>query len=306
MYTAPWGLDAAAADAYGGAVAPLRWPGAARPKRVSPGRETAMAEDHYRFVLVGTELGVGTLTLNRPEKQNALTAEMVEEAIAALRGLIATPEVRAILITGAGHYFCGGADLDELKRLEEGDETLERRLVDGARTLGNEIRAAPQPVLAAVNGVAAGWGASLALACDLRIAGDNAKIGQVLTKLGLSSDWGSTFYLTRLVGPAKAMELFISGDLIDAAEALRIGLVNKVVEGHHLADVARSWARHIAAAAPLAVHALKHLIYLSDFVTLDEMIELELNAQLACLKSDDAREGLDAFFARRAPRFVGR
>ncbi len=265
-----------------------------------------MAGDTYRFVTVGTELGVGTLTLARPEKQNAFTAEMVEEAVAALRALVARPDVRALLVTGAGHAFCAGADIDELRRLEDGDEALARRLVDGARALGNEIRAAPQPVLAALNGVAAGWGASLALACDLRIAGDNAKIGQVLTKLGLSSDWGSTFYLTRLVGPAKAMELFISGDLIDAQEALRIGLVNKVVESHHLADVARSWARHIAAAAPLAVHALKHLVYTSDFVSLDEMIDLELAAQLACLKSEDAREGLDALFAKRAPHFHGR
>jgi 2-(1,2-epoxy-1,2-dihydrophenyl)acetyl-CoA isomerase len=265
-----------------------------------------MASETPQFVTVSTDMGVGTLTLNRPDKQNALTAEMVEEAVTALRSLIASPEIRAILVTGAGHYFCAGADLDELKRLEEGDEALGRRLVDGARALGKEIRAAPQPVLAALNGVAAGWGASLALACDLRIAGDNAKIGQVLTKLGLSSDWGSTFYVTRLVGPAKAMELFISGDLIDAHEALRIGLVNKVVESHHLADVARSWSRHIAAAAPLAVHALKHLVYMSDFVSLDEMIDLELAAQLACLKSDDAREGLDAFFAKRPPRFQGR
>lgn len=265
-----------------------------------------MAGNTYRYVTVGSEVGVGTLTLSRPEKQNALTADMVEEAIAAFRWLIAREEVRAILITGAGRSFCAGADLDELKRLEEGDEELQRRLVDGARALGNEIRAAPQPVLAALNGVAAGWGASLALACDLRIAGDNTKIGQVLTKLGLSSDWGSTFYLTRLVGPAKAMELFISGDLIDAAEALRIGLVNQVVESHHLADVARSWARHIAAAAPLAVHALKHLVYMSDYVSLDEMIDLEMAAQRACLRSEDAREGLDALFARRLPRFVGR
>jgi len=265
-----------------------------------------MASDTYQYVTVSAELGVGALTLNRPEKQNALTAEMVEEAIAALEGLIAREDVRAILVTGAGHAFCAGADLEELRRLEEGDEALERRLVAGARTLGNAIRAAPQPVLAAVNGVAAGWGVSLALACDLRIAGDNAKLGQVLTKLGLSSDWGSTFYLTRLVGPAKAMELFIGGDLIDAQEALRIGLVNRVVESHHLADVARSWSRHIAAAAPLAVHALKHLVYMSDYVSLDEMIDLELAAQLACLKSEDAREGLDAFFAKRAPRFHGR
>ncbi len=265
-----------------------------------------MASDSYEFVTTSAEVGVGTLTLNRPEKLNAFTAAMVEEALAALRGLMARADVRAILITGAGHAFCAGADIEELRRLEEGDEALARRLVDGARALGNEIRAAPQPVLAALNGIAAGWGASLALACDLRIAGDNAKIGQVLTKLGLSSDWGSTFYLTRLVGPAKAMELFIGGDLIDAQEALRIGLVNKVVESHHLADVARSWSRHIAAAAPLAVHALKHLVYMSDYVSLDEMIDLELAAQLACLKSEDAREGLDAFFAKRAPHFHGR
>jgi len=264
-----------------------------------------MASDTYQYVTVSAEVGVGTLTLNRPEQLNALTADMVDEAVAVLRGLVARADVRAILITGAGHAFCAGADLQELKRLEDGDASLERRLVDGAHALGNEIRAAPQPVLAALNGIAAGWGASLALACDLRIAGDNAKIGQVLTKLGLSSDWGSTFYLTRLVGPAKAMELFISGDLIEAQEALRIGLVNKVVESHHLADVARSWSRHIAAAAPLAVHALKHLVYMSDYVTLDEMIDLEFVAQQACLKSADAREGLDALFAKRAPHFHG-
>jgi len=267
----------------------------------------ATAGDAYQFVSVGTELGVGTLTLNRPETLNAFTAEMLEESIAALRRLITREDVRAILVTGAGHAFCSGADLEELRRvLEDADDTLERRLVDGSRTLGNVIRDAPQPVVAAINGVAAGWGASLALACDLRIAGDNAKIGQVLTKLGLSPDWGGTFYLTRLVGPAKAMELFISGDLIDAHEALRIGLVNKVVEGHHLADVARSWARHIAAAAPLAVHALKHLVYLSDHASFDQMIDLEREAHLTCLKSADAREGLDAFFAKRAPRFQGR
>ncbi len=265
-----------------------------------------MASDSYQFVTTSAEVGVGTLTLSRPEKLNALTADMVGEAVAALRGLIAREDVRCVLVTGAGGAFCAGADIEELRRLEDGDEALARRLVDGARALGNEIRAAPQPVLAALNGIAAGWGASLALACDLRIAGDNAKIGQVLTKLGLSSDWGSTFYLTRLVGPAKAMELSIGGDLIDAQEALRIGLVNKVVESHHLADVARSWSRHIAAAAPLAVHALKHLVYMSDYVSLDEMIDLELAAQLECLKSADAHEGLDAFFAKRAPHFHGR
>jgi len=266
-----------------------------------------MASVAYQYVTTGVELGVGTLTLNRPEKLNAFTLEMLRESVEALRALVAREDVRSILVTGAGHAFCSGADIEELKAiLAQGDESLERLLTDGSRALGNVIRNAPQPVIASINGVAAGWGASLALACDLRIAGDNAKIGQVFTKLGLHPDWGGTYYLTRLVGPAKAMELFVSGELIDAHEAWRIGMVNKVVEAHHLADVARSWARHVAAAAPLAVHSLKHLVYLSEHASLDQMIDLELDAQLACLRSEDAREGLDAFFAKRMPHFRGR
>ena len=261
----------------------------------------------FTLVSVGVELGVGTLTLNRPDKLNAFTAEMVEEAVAALGTLVRDPEVRAILLTGAGKGFCAGADVDELRQVvAKGDEDLGRRLVDGSRALDNLIHSAPQPVLAAINGVAAGGGANLALACDLRIASDAAKIGQVFTKIGLHPDWGGTYYLTRLVGAAKAMELFLSGDLIDAQEAWRIGMVNKVVESHHLADVARSWARHIAAAPPLAVHSLKHAVYLSERSTLERMLDYELAAQLACFKSEDAREGLDAFFAKRTPHFHGR
>jgi len=266
-----------------------------------------MTGDAHGSVLTDVELGVGTLTVNRPEKMNAFTTGMLVEAVTKLRALTARGDVRAILITGAGHAFCAGADLEELKALlEERDDVLERRLAEGSRELGNAIRGAPQPVIAAINGVAAGWGASLALACDLRIAADNAKIGQVFTKLGLHPDWGGTYYLARLVGPAKALELFVSGELVDAHEAWRIGMVNKVVESHHLADVARSWARHVAAAAPLAVHSLKHLVYLSEHSSLDQMIALELEAQLVCLRSEDAREGLDAFFAKRSPHFHGR
>lgn len=266
-----------------------------------------MASESFQTVAVSVDHGVGTLTLNRPDKLNAFTAAMVDEGVAALRHLVERDDVRAILITGAGHGFCAGADLDELKQiLEQRDTALARRLVDGSRAVGTLIRSAPQPVIAAINGVAAGGGANLALACDLRIASDAAKIGQVFAKIGLHPDWGGTYYLTRLVGPAKAMELFISGELIDAHEAWRIGLVNKVVESHHLADVARSWARHIAAAPPLAVHSLKHAVYLSERATLDEMLDYELEAQLACFRSEDAHEGLDAFFAKRTPHFHGR
>ena len=266
-----------------------------------------MTSDTLHAIVMSVDHGVGTLTLNRPEKLNAFTADMVDEGVRALRHLVEREDVRAILVTGAGNGFCAGADVDELRLVLEHDDTaLARRLVDGSRQIGRLIRSAPQPVIAAINGVAAGGGANLALACDLRIASDTARLGQVFTKIGLHPDWGSTYYLTRLVGPAKAMELFISGELIDADEALRIGLLNKVVESHHLADVARSWARHIAAAPPLAVHSLKHAVYLSERSTLDEMLDFELEAQLACFKSDDAREGLDAFFAKRTPHFHGR
>jgi 2-(1,2-epoxy-1,2-dihydrophenyl)acetyl-CoA isomerase len=261
----------------------------------------------YRFVSAGVDLGVGTLTLNRPDKLNAFTAEMVDEGVSALATLVRHPEVRAILITGAGKGFSAGADVDELRQVvEQGDEDLGRRLVDGSRGMGNLMRSAPQPIIAAINGVAAGAGANLALACDLRIASDAARIGQVFTRIGLHPDWGGTYYLTRLVGPSKAMELFLSGDLIDAREAWRIGMVNTVVESHHFADVARSWARQIAAAPPLAVRALKHAVYLSERSTLERMLDYELETQLACFKSDDAREGLDAFFAKRTPHFHGR
>jgi 2-(1,2-epoxy-1,2-dihydrophenyl)acetyl-CoA isomerase len=261
----------------------------------------------YTFVSVGVELGVGTLTLNRPDSLNAFTAEMVDEAVSALATLVHHAEVRAILITGAGKGFCAGADMDELRQaVEKADADLGRRLVDGPRAVGSLIRSAPQPVIAAINGVAAGGGANLALACDLRIAADTARIGQVYTKFGLHPDWGGTYHLTRLVGPSKAMELFLSGDLIDAQEAMRIGMVNKVVESHHLADVARSWARHVAAGPPLAVRALKHAVYLSERATLERMLDFELESQLACFQSEDAREGLEAHFAKRTPHFHGR
>lgn len=261
----------------------------------------------YSQIALSIDGAVGTITLNRPDKLNAFTIEMVEELQAALGPLAGSPAVRVIVLTGAGRAFCAGADVGLLKRLvETADEASGRRLVDGMRGVSALLREAPQPVLASLNGVAAGGGANLALGCDLRIAADTAQMGQVFMKIGLHPDWGGTFFLPRLVGPAKALELLLGAELVDAAECARLGLVNRVVPAADLAAATRAWAEAIAAAPPLAVRRAKAALYRSERATLQEMLDVELEAQLACFASADAREGLAAFFGQRSPRFTGR
>src|SRR2546425_766926 len=181
----------------------------------------------YEGVLVDIEEGIGTLTLNRPEKLNAFDRGMCRDLIDALRMLSGSDQVRVILLTGAGRGFCAGADLGTLA---EGAAEL----VGAGREVPVLIRTAPQPVLAAVNGPAAGGGANLALGCDYRIASDQASIGQVFHKLGLVPDWGGSFFLPRLVGPAKALELVWSARMVPAAEALALGLFDRVVPHERL------------------------------------------------------------------------
>ena len=247
------------------------------------------------------------LTLNRPDKLNAFTVGMVQELGDAVTMLAAADAVRVIVITGAGRAFCSGADVTLLKELiERADEATGRRLVDGLRVVAHTIREAPQPVLASVNGVAAGGGANLALACDLRIAADSAEIGQVFTRIGLHPDWGGTYYLPRLVGPSRALELFVGGDMIGAEQAARLGIFNRVVEAPRLAGATREWALRLAAAPPLAVRRVKQAVYLSEQASLDEMLDFELEAQLACFRSADGQEGITAFFEKRPPHFTGR
>lgn len=266
-----------------------------------------VSEGEVRTILLSVEERVGTVTLNRPEKLNAFTVEMAEEIAGALRHLSADDAVRAIVVTGAGRAFCAGADVTLLQDLmQRRDRATGTRLVDAAREVAHAIREAPQPVLASVNGAAAGGGANLCLACDLRIASDRASIGQVFSRIGLHPDWGGTYYLPRLVGPAKALELFTSGAMVDAAEAYRLGLFNCVVPAEKLALETARWARDLAAAPPLAVARAKRAVHQSLDATLDEMLDYELEAQLACFESDDAREGLAAFLEKREPIFRGR
>jgi len=250
---------------------------------------------------------VATISLNRPEKMNALTVEMVGELVEALREVSTNAAVRCIVLTGAGRAFCAGADIGLLKDLHDRrDIDMGGRLVDGCRAVYQVMRAAPQPVLCAMNGVAAGGGANLALACDLRIAADTAKIGQVFARLGLHPDWGGSYFLPRLVGPAKALELFLSAEMVDAPRMLAMGLVNRVVPAAELPAAAAAWAAQIAAAPPRAVRLAKQAVLMSLDTSLDQMLDHELKAQRECFASPDFSEGLDAFLAKREPHFTGR
>ena len=266
-----------------------------------------MSSGGYETVTVAIERHVATVTLNRPDKLNAFTVEMVDDLVAALRRVTAAEAVRCVVLTGAGRAFCAGADVAVLNDIvARRDAALGRRLVDGSRAVHRLIRAAPQPVLCALNGVAAGGGANLALGCDLRIAADSARIGQVFGRIGLHPDWGGTWFLPRMVGPATAMELFLSAELVEAPRLLALGLVNRVVPAAALAAETRAWAERIAAAPPLVVRRMKQAVYAAAGATLEELLDLELEAQLACFVTEDCAEGLAAFREKREPHFTGR
>lgn len=261
----------------------------------------------YEHVLVDVADAIGTLTLNRPDKLNAFAGTMRQEIADAVRSLAADDAVRVIVITGAGRAFCAGADIGYMKQLTaSGDVAAFRGLVEAGREVVTVIRATLKPVIASVNGPAAGGGANMALACDLRIASDKAAIGQTFGRIGLHPDWGGTYFLPRLVGAAKALELIFGAEMVGADEALRLGLFSRVVPHEQLASVTREVALSLAQKPPRALALVKKAVYASDRHTLDDQLDMELAHQLACFQSEDAKEGLDAFLEKRAPEFRGR
>ncbi len=236
----------------------------------------------YERVLVEIAGGIGSVTLNRPEKLNAFDRAMCDELLEALRLLSGSEGVRVITITGGGRAFCAGADLGVLG--SEGPA-----LVAAGKDVALALRAAPQPVLAVVNGAAAGGGANLALACDYRIASDQASIGQVFHKLGLVPDWGGTFFLPRLVGTSKALELVWSARMVPAAEALELGLFDRVVPHARLASEARALGDAWAAQPASAVRRAKAALYRSDEGALESMLDLEITQQNELFATPDVR-----------------
>ncbi len=245
--------------------------------------------------LVEVELadGIGTVTLNRPEKMNALTRELCEALLAALRALSTRDDARVLIITGAGRAFCAGADLTILER--DGPA-----LVAAGKEIALLIRSAPQPVIAAVNGAAAGGGANLALACDYRLAAEGAALGQVFHKLGIGPDWGGSYFLPRLVGASRALELIWSARMVPAAEAHALGMIDRVVPGDRLLSEARALAAVWAGQPPRAVQRAKEAIYRSERAALIEMLDLEITMQHELFATAEARERLGASLATRS------
>ena len=263
----------------------------------------------YEHILLSRdeEAGVGTLTLNRPEKLNAFAGGMRAEIAEALEDLERDDAVRVIVITGAGRGFCAGADIGYMAELlERRDVTATAALVEAGRRVVTTIRRSSKPVIGSINGVAAGGGANLALACDLRVASDTAKLGQTFNRIGLHPDWGGTYFLPRLVGPAKALELFWLADVIDASECLRLGLFNQVVPQAELARTTAEIARSLAKKPALSLALSKHAVYESLDRSLPEMLDYELDAQLRCFESGDAAEGINAFMEKRSAVFGAR
>jgi 2-(1,2-epoxy-1,2-dihydrophenyl)acetyl-CoA isomerase len=258
----------------------------------------------YQDIILSVEDGIGTITLNRPDKLNSFADQMRQEIAAGVAELANNDAVRVIVLTGAGRGFCTGADVTYLKEIvDTQNDVALRDLVEAGRTVVGSIRGVPQPVIASINGPAAGGGANLALACDIRIASDQASIGQTFNNIGLHPDWGGTYFLPRLVGPAVAAELIFTGEMIDAAEAMRLGIFNRVVPHEELAAETNALARKLAAKPQLSLRLAKTAVHVSLGASMDEMLDYELGAQLRCGRSPDGEEGITAFIEKRQPRF---
>jgi 2-(1,2-epoxy-1,2-dihydrophenyl)acetyl-CoA isomerase len=245
---------------------------------------------------------VMTLTLNRPDKLNALNGAVHEGLTAALKDA-RSDDVRALVLTGAGRGFCVGQDLGEF---QAGAGDIAERLRGTYHRTIRGIRELEKPVIAAVNGPAAGAGLSLACACDLRIAADSATFVPAFIKLGLVPDSGGSFFVERLLGYARAFELFATGRTLTAAEAQMWGLVSEVVDPDGLSARAAELASELAAAPTRGIGMTKRLLDRARSSSLDEQLELEAQLQSAATKTDDFREGVGAFLEKRAPRFTGR
>lgn len=245
------------------------------------------------------------LRLNRPQSKNSLDAALVDDLAQSLESAATDAELCVIVLSGAGGAFCSGVDLRSAAAELDDGERLSARLVGFHRVI-RAIATAPQPVLAAVDGPAVGFGADLAYACDLRIASSRAYFEEKFVAIGLMPDGGGTFHLPRLIGLGRALEHQLLGTRFDAERALALGIVNQVVAPEALAAETSRISGQLAAAAPLAVRAIKRALRASVEGSLDDALERERSGQLELLKSADAREGVTAFLGRRAPAFAGR
>ena len=251
-------------------------------------------------ILVEIKDGVCWITLNRPDKLNSIDSETMRRLYEVLDEVEDDQKVRCVVIRGSGRAFSAGADVDELMKLtpEEAEEISKK----GHETM-MKIYSMPKPVIAAINGYALGGGCELASACDIRIASEKAKFGQPEIKLGIIPGWGGTQLLARLIGVGRAMELILTGRIIDAEEAYRMGLVNKVVPHERLEEEVSELAKALASGAPIAMAEAKRLVNLCG--SLEVGLDEEAKAFGRLFATEDSKEGFKAFKAKRTPSFKG-
>jgi 2-(1,2-epoxy-1,2-dihydrophenyl)acetyl-CoA isomerase len=262
----------------------------------------------YEQIVVERDGAVAQITMNRPDKLNALTQVMSDELTDAFEGIHKDLEIRAVLLTGAGRGFCAGQDLTEFEESYRSGErpNIERHLEKTYHRLIPLIVETPQPVIAAVNGVAAGAGVSLAAACDIRLASEEARFTQAFVKIGLVPDSGGTWLLPRVVGYARALELSLTGEMVDARSALDIGLVTRVLPSDTFLEEAITYTARLAAMPTRALAATKRLIREGLTADLDTSLAAEGKAQAEMGQTEDHLEGVMAFTEKREPRFEGR
>ncbi len=262
----------------------------------------------FKQVIYTVTENVATITLNRPERLNALSHQLRLDLKNALEVADTSNEVRAIIITGAGRGFCSGGDVKAMNEANESGTAgpLNDKIAPVRDQVVLAMRNSDKPVIAAVNGPAAGAGMNIALACDIRVASDTARFGQTFSRRGLHPDWGGTYFLPRIVGMAKACELIWSGKMIDAEEALHLGIVSEVTEPGVLLETAQALALSFAAGPPIAIRLAKRAMYRAMDSSLREALEFETYAQNICRDTEDAKEGIRAFVEKRDPDFTGR
>ena len=257
----------------------------------------------YETITLERRGAVAVLTINRPDKLNALNKQVHADAVAALDELKHDDSVRVLVITGSGEKsFVAGADISEFKE----QTPISQRDVFHEKTLFNSIDAFPKPVIAMVNGFCLGGGNELALACDIRMASENAKISQPEINLGLIPGGGGTQRLTRLIGEGRSMEAMLTGDMIDAQTAYNFGLVNHVYPADELEAKTMEMANKIAEKAPIALRLAKEAVKFASRSNLDEGLRREVDLFALCFSTEDKQEGVSAFLEKRKPNFKGR
>ena len=257
----------------------------------------------YDHIKVTIEAGIATVMLDRPEKLNAFVGHMRRDLAEALEHAGADRSARVVVITGAGRGFCAGADVAYMNELMQRQDVEEfKRLLGAGRRVVTAIRQMTKPVVASINGAAYGAGFNLALACDIRVAAESATFSQSFVKVGLHPDWGGTYFLPHAVPTNIACEMFFLGDAFNAEQALRFGLVNKVVADAELATETRALCERLRDSPLASIAAAKQAVYMSEASSLERMLQYETEAQLQCFQSEDARERVRAFLERREPR----